>query len=221
MRSLTVISILLVSLLFSCGHADTKTPLAATGKTTDTTLDKTRIQRLIRQTLQWSESKESIDLLPVLTDSKDSICVGFDLAKHKMNLKQLKETNLFAEKFIENYNQLILTLNRKTRNGELAKWQTNELPTFRFANDVDPWCLCQDVPYDSPDPWKYVEVNIIKSDNYVADAEWKWGALKPGADTGWKNFSYKFQVVKENGKWKIAYMQGFDFTEGIKKDGQE
>ena len=37
-------------------------------------------------------------------------------------------------------------------------------------------------------------------------------------DSSWKNFSYRFRAAKENGKWKIAYMGGFDFEKGILKD---
>ncbi len=31
-----------------------------------------------------------------------------------------------------------------------------------------------------------------------------------------KIFSYKFNVVKADGKWKISYLQGFDYKESIK-----
>lgn len=181
--------------------------------------DKEEIQNLIRQVLNWSESKNSIDLLPVLTDSKDSSCIGFDFDKHKLNLEKLKETNLFAQEFIDNYNQIIQTLDKKIKNKEFDKWYTYELPTFIFANDVNPWCLCQDVPYDKPSPWDFIEVNIIKLDSNKADVEWKWGKLESNTDPGWKEFIYRFSVVKENDKWKIAYLQGFDFKESTRKDG--
>src|SRR5437660_8470856 len=94
---------------------------ATTGKQTEnlkateayTSKDKEEIQNLIRKVLTWSHSKRSIDLLPVLSDNKDSSCIGFDFDKHKSNLEVLKKTNLFAEEFIENYNQIIRTLDRK------------------------------------------------------------------------------------------------------------
>ena len=193
-------------LLFGCYQSKSRT--------TSATDDKEQIQNLIRQVLNWSESKKSIDLLPALTDSKDSICIGFDFNKHKLNLDKLKETNLFAKEFIENYNQIIQTLDRKIRNNEFDKWNTYELPTFIFANDVNPWCLCQDVPYDKPNPWDLVEVTVIKLDYEKGELTWTWGKSE------WsKDFGYKFRVSRENGKWKIAYMQGFDFKESTRKDG--
>ena len=167
--------------------------------------------------LTWSASKRSIDLLPMLTNPKDTSCIGFDFTKHKLNLTKLKATGFFAEAFIKNYDQIIITLDKKTKNNEFGKWYTNELPPFIFANDVDPWSLCQDVPYDKPSPWDYVEVNALNTDKGAW--EWKWGKLPSDADPSWHRFSYKFKVVKEDNKWKIAYLEGFDFKKGIQKDG--
>jgi len=184
----------------------------------DFSKDKEEIQNLIRQTLKWADSENSIDLLPVLTN-KDGICIGIDLNKHKSNLDKLRATGYFANEFIENYNQIILELDKKLRNNEFEQWSVNELPPFRFANDVDPWTLCQDVPYDNPSPWDYVEIEVIELDNSNAQLVWKWGNLSLNTDSGWKKFSYKFRTVKENGKWKIAYLQGFDFKESTQNDG--
>ena len=188
-------------------------------KTTSVTEDTQQIQNLIRQVLNWSESKNSINLLPALTDSKDSICIGFDFNKHKLNLDKLKETNLFAKEFIENYNEIIQTLDRKIKSNEFDKWNTYELPTFIFANDVNPYCLCQDVPYDKPNPWDLLEVEIINLNSEKGELNWKWGKTELNEASGWKEFTYRFKVIKENGKWKIAYLQGFDFNESTRKDG--
>lgn len=175
--------------------------------------DEEEIQNLIRAVLNWSDSNSKIDLLPVLTDSKDSTCIGFDFNKHNSNLAELKSTNLFADEFIQNYNQIILTLDRKIKNKEFDKWNTYELPTFSFASDANPWCLCQDVPYDNPNPWDLVETDIINLQNDKGELVWRWGKLELNSDPGWKEFAYRFRVEKVNNKWKIAYLQGFDFKE--------
>ena len=198
-------------LLFGCYQTKSKT--------TSVTEDKEQIQNLIRQVLKWSNSKESIDLLPVLADSKDSFYIGFDLDKHKANIDKLRETNFFTTEFIENYNQIILTLDRKLRGNDYEKWLVGELPTFNFANDVNPWCLCQDVPYDKPGPWDLVEVEVIDLNSEKGELNWKWGKTELNEAPGWKEFTYRFKVTKENGKWKIAYLQGFDFKESTRKDG--
>ena len=93
-----------------------------------------------------------------------------------------------------------------------------ELPTFTFSNDADPWTMCQDVPYDKPNPYDFIEINMLNLEK--GEVDWKWGKLEANSDKGWKDFSYRFRVVKENDKWKIAYLQGFDFKKSIQKDGQ-
>ena len=178
--------ILIIGLTFSSCNKKNKTTTTTENKlenleSSDKSKDKEEIQNLIRQVLNWADSKNRIDLLPVVTDSNDSIYIGFDLDKHKQNLDKLKSTHFFATEFIENYNQIILTLDKRLRNGEYEKWLVGDLPTFIFANDVNPWCMCQ----DNMD-WNTVEVNIISLDNEKGELEWYWGNLSSDTDLGWK-----------------------------------
>jgi hypothetical protein len=216
--------------LFSCHHGnehkESKVKVSAikantteTSQSSGTSNDKQEIQDLIRKVLNWSDKKGSFDLLPTLTDTKDSIFVGFDMEKLKVNLEKLKATNFFSSGFVENYNQIILTLDKGLRTNEYGKWSTGELPNFGFANDASPWCLCQDVPYDKPNPWDLVEVQIINLDKEKGELHWTWGNPELNGSPDWKDFTYKFGVEKENGKWRISYLQGFDFKEGTRKDG--
>jgi len=185
----------------------------------DNSKDKEEIQNLIRQTLNWADSENVIDILPMLLDSRDSIYIGFDLNRHETNLAKLRAIGFFANEFIENYNRIILTLDKMLRNNEFEEWLVGDLPTFRFANGANPWCACQDVPYDNPSPWDYVEIKIIELNNDRAQLAWKWGELDSNTHFSWEDFSYKFGTVKENGKWKIAYLQEFDFEKSIQQDG--
>lgn len=203
-------------IFFGCNH-DNKSKWCTkirseTIKSTDVSKDKDEIQNLIRQMLKWANSKNSIDLLPIL--SKDSICVGFDLNKLRVNLEKLKETGFFANEFVNNYNQIILTLDKKIKSKEFEEWNIYELPTFNFANDVDPWCLCQDEP--SENPYDFVLVEIINLTKEHGELNWKWGNLNPGGHPSWKEFAYRFEVVKENNKWKITYLKGFDFKDSTR-----
>ena len=169
---------------------------------------KTEIQKLIREVLKWADSEETIDLLPVVADKNDSVYIKFDLQELKKNLDRLEETNMFSKEFIENYNQIILTLDRKLKTNEFGDgpWLVGSLPPFSFASDASPWCLCQDVPYDRPVPWEFVEIEPLDSDTY----RWKWGGLKIGTDPSWEEFRYKFKVTQENSKWKVSYLEGFE-----------
>lgn len=203
--------------LSSCNQSNQKTVPAETKNliTSQNTKDIKEIHNLIKEVLKWADSKNSIDLLPAITDSKDSIYIGFDLEKHEQNLNKLKATNFFAKEFIENYNQIILTLDKGLRNGGYEQWLVGDLPTFIFANDVNPWCNCQD-NFD----WDKVEINAISLDDKKGEFNWYWGHLNPNIDSDWKEFKYNFRVTKEDNKWKIAYMEGFEFKESTRKDGE-
>lgn len=180
----------------------------ADDEVTDAQKDKEEIQKLMQQVLRWSESNESIVLLPALTDNKDSIYIGFDLNKLKVNLVKLRETGFFTNEFIENYNHIIQNLDRKLRNKEFELWFVGDLPPFKFANDINPWCLCQG--YSSND---FHDIEIINLNSKSGELIWKWKK-----DSDWKDF--KFRVIKEDNKWKISYMEGFDYKESIGKDGE-
>ena len=181
---------------------------------TNSRKDREEIENLIRSVLKWADSNNAIDILPMAMDN-DDIYIGFDLGRLRSNLDKLKATGLFSREFIGNYERIILTLDKKLRGGEFEKWPVGELPHFRFANGVNPWCECQDVPYDEPDPWNHIEVEVVELGNEAGEFVWRWGGLGPEMDSGWKEFSYSFRTVKENGKWKVAYLQGFDFEEAI------
>jgi hypothetical protein len=181
----------------------------ATIKWPDDHKDKDEIRALIRQMLKWADSKNSINLLPVL--DKDGICTGFDFNVQNQNLEKLRKTGFFVDEFIDNYNQIIKTLDKKIKNNEFGKWNVHELPTFNFANDASPWCLCQDNL-----SWDNVDVEIIKLGVDKGELKWNWGKLGVNIDKSWKDFSYTFRVVKLNNKWKVSYLQGFDYKESIK-----
>jgi hypothetical protein len=190
-----------------------QTSLATVKNPSSVTSEKEQIKNLIRKTLHWAHTKDVIPLLPVKSDSKKNLVIGLDLVKHKQNLNTLLKTNLFSSEFINNYNQIILTLDKGIKNGKYEPWLVGDLPPFVFGDqgEVDPWTLSADYPYDIANPWAFIEIDIINLDQDKGEVKWRWGKLDKKTDPSWKAFSYKFRVVKENNTWKIAYLQGFDF----------
>jgi hypothetical protein len=182
---------------------------------TYTETDVNEIQTLVRNMLVWAESKKSFDLVPVITDKADTSCIGFDLEKVKANLEILQSTGYFSARFIENYNQILVTLDKEMKAKKFTAWSTGELPPFNFANDVDPWSDCQDEPYDTPNPYDLVDVHVVNLNQKDGELYWTWGKLGADVDPSWKKFTYKFKVEKEDGKWKIAYLEGFDFKQSV------
>lgn len=175
--------------------------------------DEAQIKNLIMRVLEWSDSKNSIDLLPVVTDSKDSIYVGFDMAAHRKNLEILKKTDLFTDGFIENYNQIILTLDKGLRDGKYETWLVGDLPTFIFANDYSPWWNGQE-----SFPLAQGTIELISSDKNNGEYYIKYGNKQQGCE-GFENYKMRFKVSKEANKWKISYLEGFEFKESTRKDG--
>lgn len=156
-------------------------------------------------------------MLPLLEDKKGRFYTGVDFVRHKKDLQKLKATDLFTTEFINNYNQIVVAIDKGMKNGRYGKSPVAELPIFNFASNVNPWCLCQDVPYDKPNPWSQIEVETLKLDAVRGEFNWKWGKPEINAAPGWKEFRYRLSIVKENNKWKIAYLEGFDLKKSIAK----
>ncbi|MFN4080703.1 MAG: hypothetical protein ACK4NS_07355 [Saprospiraceae bacterium] len=192
-------------LLCACNQNDKKASSASEANATNATGDKEQIQNLIREMLVWSDAANSIDLLPVIADDQDSVYIGFDLQKHRENLAKLRQTNIFSAAFVDNYNQIIMVLDEGLKKGRYGTWLVDDLHPFAFSNGYSPWCNCQDIG-----DWRKVEVRVIRLTDSEGELEWFWGDHNAGAGN-------RFRAVKENGKWKVAYLSGFDFNEATRK----
>jgi hypothetical protein len=206
-------------ILSSCNQVNTEIEnKTEQSKKSTSSKDKKEITTLIRQVLNWAESKNGISVPPAVQDKKGKFWTGFDLAKHKQNLRKLKTVNLFSTEFINNYNQIILTLDQQLKKGSYGPWLVGDSPSFNFTSNVDPWTQCQDVPYDKPNPYDFVEIEVVSLNGGKGELNWKWGGLGPDYDPDWKKFTYRFRVVKENNQWKITYLEGFDFKTSVAKN---
>lgn len=215
MKHSTLLASLFGLLLVGCDQKrGTRTTAAAVQQAPRPLADKEQIQHLIRQVLRWGDSLQ-VGLLPGVVDTTKGVVSSLNLSKHQQDLAELRASGLFAAGFIDNYNRVILTLDKRLRSGK-QHWLAGDPPDFGFYRGANAWCNCQDVPYDKPNPWDFVEIKLLNKSANTAEATWHWGKLPAESGPDWKNFSYKFSVVKENGKWKIAYLEGFDSTEALK-----
>jgi len=202
-------SFIVVLAIYGCNEVNQKTVLVAKEKTSSLADDKEQIQSLIRRVYKWHD-KQKPSMNKMITDNKDSIYIGFNLHQLQLEIENLKATDFFLNEFIDNYNKIYRTLDKKLRSKEI-EWLVGVLPPF--GNNANPWCNCQDVPFDDPNPWDFIEIEIIHLDNEKGDLLWKWGGIEFANAESWNEFTYKFSVVKENGKWKISYLEGFNFDE--------
>ena len=92
------------------------------------------------------------------------------------------------------------------------------MPHFGFDSGADVWCDCQDIPFDYPNVWDYVEVEIIEIDDNSASLVWRWGPLDK-VHPAWNERPYRFRTVREDGNWRIAYLQEFDFEKITQRGG--
>ncbi|NJK96024.1 MAG: DUF3828 domain-containing protein [Bacteroidales bacterium] len=120
-------------------------------------------------------------------------------------MDKLTATRMFDKEFVDNYRKIVQTLDKKIKNKEIEIID-GEMPPYA---ESDPWCNCQDIPYDNP--WDKIEIKFASIDKENATLTWTWG------ESDWsKDFNYKVRAKKVNGTWKIAYLQGFDFNEMTK-----
>lgn len=161
--------------------------------------DKQQIETLIRKTYEWIETKKTQSDFDVIENKKGDKYVALNTKTHNKIVAELKNSNFFAQQFIDNYNKIGLKIGENLKTNKI-KYFVGELPPY--GNDSNPWCDCQDNPESY---WKTLKVNDLKIQNNKATFYWTW--------TEWKDSpKYKVTAVKENGIWKIAALDGFDYN---------
>ena len=149
----------------------------------------------VKELYKCNETNSSqVDFEPLLLKEADSVYAGLDLERHKMRINELRETNLFTDQFISNYDKIGLIIDKKLRDKSWV-WNVGELPPF--GNGANPWCNCQDNPDNF---WEKIILKDANFANNLATFNWSWG----------DGFNYKAKAVLANGIWKIDYLEGFD-----------
>jgi hypothetical protein len=166
--------------------------------------DKIAIDNLVKDMYVWNEKRhQDKDFETVV---KDSMVVGYNMENHKRFLKELRTSGFFAEEFITNIDKIAQEQHKLLSSGKI-KWSDGDLGPF--DGDVNAWCGCQDEP--AANAYRKITLHFEKIDNNAATFYWNWEGF--GAD--WAAEHYNMRAVKENGKWKIAYMQGWDYAANL------
>ncbi len=169
------------------------------------------IEHLIRDVYTWYDNK-NLTSIGMISDLRDSMYVGYNLLELDLATKDLVESDFFTNEFIENYATIHLAVDKKLKKKEI-EWLVGDFPNF--GGDAEPWCNCQDAPFDLPNPWSKIEIETLYLADKKGDFYWKWGGLKANTAPDWYSFKYHFRVEKIGGKWKISYLEGLnleDFT---------
>lgn len=185
--------------IFSCGKKSNQAVANAELEQNQSSLvnDTLELEKLTKELYRWHETKSSqIDFPPLQTGKMDTTYSGIDLVQHKLRQNELKNTNLFAIQFLDNYNKIALKIDKDIRNKSLV-YYVGELPPY--GNDANPWCNCQDSPERY---WEKIKIENIQIIDNNAIFNWTWG----------DNFKYKIKAIKENGQWKILNLEGFEMN---------
>ncbi|MCH5720090.1 hypothetical protein [Niabella hibiscisoli] len=208
MKPIFVTILLSIILLGGCINNDKSTRQRSTGAiVTDTVslqkdtdilrlTDSLDLLALTRKLLQWSEEEsKQADFEPRLANTTDTVYAGIDFNAHHQRLKELAQTGIFTHSFKVNYNKIALAIDKEVKNRALI-WETGALPPF--GNGANPWCNCQDTPDNYP---AKIWIMHLSFKNDTASYNWSWG----------DGLVYHMKALREDGKWKIDYMEGFDY----------
>lgn len=173
-----------------------KNTLPANPETTTVSNDSIALLQLTKNLYDWEENKSKNEDFPTVQKKKtDTVYSGIDSRKHQSRIQELKESKLFTEQFISNYNRIATSIDKELKK-EAIVYNIGELPPY--GNGVNPWCNCQDVPDAFLN--KIWIMNLSFRDN-LASYNWSWG----------DGLVYHITAEKENNHWKISTMEGFDY----------
>ena len=156
-----------------------------------------QINTLVRQLYQWHHTQGRVTDFPLLDDEEKY--TGLNQPAFANRLQQLRDTNLFSTGFINNYAQIGQEIDRRLITGKMDYW-VGDMPPY--GNDADPWTNAQDIPSETY--WQTLRIRNLIIQNNQGSLSWLWPQSFGEQD-------YLIGVVKENNRWRINYMQGFDF----------
>ncbi|MCD9854895.1 hypothetical protein LUD75_09275 [Epilithonimonas sp. JDS] len=167
----------------------------------DKNSDSVALLQLTKNLYDWEENKSKTEDFPTIQkDKKDTVYSEIDFKKHQSRLQDLRNSNLFSEKFISNYNRIASSIDKELQKGTMV-YNIGELPPY--GNGSNPWCNCQDVPDGFLD--KIWIMNLAIKEN-IASYNWSWG----------DGLVYHIEAIRENKSWKILNMDGFDYDSFIR-----
>lgn len=163
--------------------------------------DSLALQDLTRQLYQWLENEYSFeDFIPKKMDKSKRFYTEIDLDLHYNQMKILENSGFFSVKFINLYDEIGHNINYVLEE-KFTQWHVGEIPPF--GSGANQWCNCQDTP--SEDYYQYITIKNINIEGNTATFAWTWGNAPE-----WEVLDYHIKAEKENGKWKITSLQGFE-----------
>jgi hypothetical protein len=171
-------------------------------KQTITNIDSTELTTLVKNVYEWHLKKRSNDFPYKFSNPSDSIFIGIDWAAYARNIDDLKKTNFFSNEFFINHRSIALSIDSSMKQANV-EWRNINDGIPIWDTDADDWCGCQDYPDNY---WKTITLSEFSLQNDTLTFYWTWGN-----ENGIQANKYELKANKENGTWKISYMEGFKY----------
>jgi hypothetical protein len=132
-------------------------------------------------------------------EKQDSIFTGIDWDKYQNNLQLFKQTDFFSTDFLKEHKAIAMTIDASIKKADIS-WRNINDGIPLWETNANNWCSCQDYPEEY---WKVLTIDSLVINQDKADFIWTWD----------KDLSHTYRVKakKENGKWKISELSGFNF----------
>lgn len=160
--------------------------------------DSLELVKLLQNVYKWHDQNQR-ELIDYDVITKDSFQIGLNYESFNKTFDAIKKTDYFSASFLNNYQQIGEYINNK-----LVKANPKYLNEINFAyQESDPWTYFQDEAHNF---WNKFKIVDFKSFSNTASLNWQ----TQFGDYLSEKYAVKF--VKENGNWKVSYMEGFDMN---------
>ncbi|MFJ1473795.1 hypothetical protein ACILE9_05975 [Capnocytophaga cynodegmi] len=163
--------------------------------------DSLALLNLTRNAYKWLEKEYSYEDFVPVANPNDTLYNGIDFAIHDAQIRKLEKSGFFGRDFINLYDEIGHNIDFALREHHV-KWAVGDISPF--DKETNDWCLCRDIP--SYDYYERMTIENIKIEEDTASFQWRW------TERFWNTSVYKVRAKKEDGQWKIAWLEGFDET---------
>lgn len=159
--------------------------------------DSLELLTLTKKLLKWSSTNSEGDFIP--KSNNDTVYIGINWSIHKLRVKELINTDFFSQDFIESYENIAHYLDIELKENKIKYYKGEITP---YGNGASEWCNCQDYPSSFENKLK---IRNIKQVGNITTFYWTWD----------DESSYMIKVKKENKRWLIIYLEGFNIKNFI------
>jgi hypothetical protein len=188
--------------LTNCNNSVRLKPGEKEDKQTISKTDSTELTTLVRNLYEWHMSKRSNDFPYKFSKPADSIFSGIDWDAYDRNIENLNKTNFFSKEFFTKHREIALSIDSSMKQSDI-EWRNINDGIPIWDTDADDWCGCQDYPENY---WEKITLHEFSLRHDTVKFYWTWGN-----ENGIQANKYELKANKENGTWKISYMEGFKY----------